>query len=145
MHNPAILTIVCSPVFFSPPFFFSPGFRSHCQSTAAVITHHPRAVPLSPRVEKSKPILVIDAPPTWIMSGYLELRMKLPNNRYAWTRIVRNKDCASSWLFDKYSLSCSLLSVHSLTPFSLPSLFLSVTHACTLFLPPLCDCLVLCH
>ena len=33
--------------------------------------------------------LINPVPVTWIKSGYLMLRMKLPNNTYAWTYIVR--------------------------------------------------------
>ena len=39
-------------------------------------------------VNKSVLGLISSQPDSWIRAGYLMLRMKLPNNRYAWSFIV---------------------------------------------------------
>ena len=46
--------------------------------------HHNCATELNKNVQQ----LIRYQPASWIMSGYLMLRMKLPNNRYAWSYIV---------------------------------------------------------
>ncbi len=48
----------------------------------------PSPPPPSPRTMFDIQRLILPKPSTWIKSGYLWLRMKLPNNRYAWTHIV---------------------------------------------------------
>ena len=48
-----------------------------------------QASPSSPPYEEQKlRDLINPVPPSWITSGYLMLRMKLPHQRYAWTYIV---------------------------------------------------------
>ena len=48
-----------------------------------------QASPSSPPYEEQKlRELINPIPPSWITSGYLMLRMKLPHQRYAWTYIV---------------------------------------------------------
>ena len=49
--------------------------------------------------------LLAPVPETWIKHGYLMLRMKLPNNRYAWTYIVRGAchiNCKKGMSHDSY-------------------------------------------
>lgn len=52
-------------------------------------TGYANAVPVSPPHPREGEVkeLIQPTPPSWIRSGYLMLRMKLPNNTYAWTYI----------------------------------------------------------
>ena len=60
--------------------------------------HHNVSSPV-PRKESISPesshlhSLVLPIPESWVQCGYLWLRMKLPNNRYAWTYIVSQLLC----------------------------------------------------
>lgn len=63
-------------------------FSNVCPPSPAIGPANPVPVsPPHPREDEVKD-LIHPIPSTWIKSGYLMLRMKLPNNTYAWTYIV---------------------------------------------------------
>ena len=80
----------------APPIVRRGSNRSHRKESGSDASPVATPVPSGTNVCSTGSFLYSDdipllapVPETWIKHGYLMLRMKLPNNRYAWTYIVR--------------------------------------------------------